>query len=191
MVEITTTLTFTTRQEWRKWLEDHHNSETEVWLIYFKKHTGKPTIPYDDAVEEALCFGWIDGLVKRLDQERYTQRYTPRKKKSIWSESNKARVKKMISEGKMTPAGLALVELAKKSGEWDKASSREMPTVPPDLKKALAGNPKAEENFNNFAPSYWKQYLWWVDSAKREETRQRRIREVVKRAEENRKPGIE
>ena len=192
MVEITQTKHFVQRDHWRQWLKKHHSTNKELWLIFYKKHTKKKGLPYDHAVEEALCFGWIDGIMKRVDEEKYVLRFSPRRKRSIWSESNKKRVSKMISEGKMTPAGKVLVEQAKESGEWDKASSREIPEVPPDLKKALAENPKAEENFNNFAPSsYKKQYLWWIETAKREETRERRIQEVVKRAEQNRKPGIE
>lgn len=95
------------RGEWRKWLEKNHQKESEIWLVYYKKHTKKPSIPYNDAVEEALCFGWIDSSEKRIDKERYAQRFTPRKPKSNWSESNKERVRKLIVQGKMTPAGLA------------------------------------------------------------------------------------
>ena len=190
MVEIGETRFFQRRQEWRAWLEENHDTKKEIWLIYYKKHTGKPSIPYDDAVEEALCFGWIDSIVKRLDGERYTQRYSPRKPKSIWSVLNKVRVGKMMEEGKMTPEGLALVEAAKKSGEWDKARVREEVRVPEDLEKALALNPKARENFYGFTPSQRKHYLWWVEEAKREETRERRIREVVRRSAEKIKPGI-
>lgn len=108
-MEITKTLYVTNRDEWRAWLSENHGSEKEIWLVYYKKHTRKPTIPYDDAVEEALCFGWIDGIEKRMDEERYAQRFTPRKAKSNWSESNKRRVKKLLEQGKMTEAGLATI----------------------------------------------------------------------------------
>jgi uncharacterized protein YdeI (YjbR/CyaY-like superfamily) len=97
----------TTRDEWRAWLAEHHDTEREVWLVSYKKHTGRPQIPYDDAVEEALCFGWIDSLVKTIDDERFAQKFTPRKEKSNWSESNKRRVRKLVREGRMTEAGLA------------------------------------------------------------------------------------
>ncbi len=190
MVEITQTQHFIERDTWRQWLEKNQDSSKELWLIFYKKHTKKPTLPYNDAVEEALCFGWIDGILKRLDEEKYVVRFSHRKKKSVWSESNRKRVAKMLAEGKMTTRGLALVAAGKESGEWDKALSREIPTVPPELEAALEGNPKARENFSTFTKSQKTQYLWWIDSAKREETRERRIREVVKRAEENRKPGI-
>ena len=108
------------REDWRAWLEQNHATEKEVWLLYYKKHTGKPTIPYDDAVEEALCFGWIDSLVKRIDDEKYTQKFTPRKNRSVWSESNKKRAKRTIKLGRMTGAGLHKIRAAKKSGEWYK-----------------------------------------------------------------------
>lgn len=101
------------RDEWRSWLQNNHAAEKEIWLIYYKKHTGKPRIPYDDAVEEALCFGWIDSIVKRIDDEKYIQKYTPRKDKSIWSELNKKRTEKMIKQGRMTEAGLIKIQKAK------------------------------------------------------------------------------
>ncbi len=109
-MKITKTLYVTTRDEWRSWLEENHKSEKEIWLIYYKKHTGKPRIPYDDAVEEALCFGWIDSIIKRIDEEKYTQKFSPRKQNSAWSDLNKKRVKKLIEEGKMTKAGYETVK---------------------------------------------------------------------------------
>ncbi|MFC2054927.1 YdeI family protein [Chloroflexota bacterium] len=182
---------FNDRDEWRTWLEEHHQSESEVWLIYYKGHTGKKSIRYEEAVEEALCFGWIDSKVKRIDEEKYMQRYTPRKELSNWSESNKKRVKKLIANGQMTQAGLEKVDIAKRNGSWNRLEDidKEL-VVPGDLEAALAQNPKAEENFNGFAPSHKKQYLWWLKSAKKAETRERRIQEIVKRAEENIKPGM-
>jgi uncharacterized protein YdeI (YjbR/CyaY-like superfamily) len=185
------TLYVKNRNEWRDWLIINHDIETEIWLIYYKKHSDKPRIPYDDAVEEALCFGWIDSLVKTIDDEKYMQKYTPRKKNSIWSDLNTKRAQKMIKEGRMTDAGLALIEIAKKNGKWDAAySSKKMFEMPGDLKSALKQNKKAWENFNNFAPSYKNNYIGWVVSAKRDETREKRISEVVKRSEANQKPGM-
>jgi uncharacterized protein YdeI (YjbR/CyaY-like superfamily) len=191
MAKTTRQLYLTSRGDWRAWLEENHAAAKEVWLVYYKKHTGKPTIPYDDAVEEALCFGWIDGLVRSIDDERYTQRYTPRRGKSIWSESNRRRVEKMVQAGRMTEAGLAKVEEAMASGEWDKAISWNSlaSTLPTDLQEALAANRTAQKHFTNMAPSYQKQYVWWITSAKRKDTREKRIRETVRRAEQNRKPG--
>jgi len=191
MAEITKQLYVTSREEWREWLENNYDKEKEVWLIYYKKHTGKARIPYDDAVEEALCFGWIDSIVKRIDEEKYIQKYTPRKDKSIWSELNKARARKMIKQKRMTEAGLAKIDAAKKNGEWQKKISNiDATELPPDLKKALAANKKAKENFAGFTPSQRKQYVWWILSAKREETRKKRVMETVKRAAKNIKPGI-
>jgi uncharacterized protein YdeI (YjbR/CyaY-like superfamily) len=193
MAEITTQLYLTNREDWRTWLEKHHATEKEVWLIYYKKHTGKPTIPYDDAVEEALCYGWIDSIVKRIDDEKYTQKYTPRKKKSIWSKKNKERVEKMIRQGRMTEAGLVKIREAKENGEWEKTAGSvpEKLTIPPDFQQALAANPKARKNFQKFTPSYQKRYIGWITSAKRKETRQKRIQETIRRAEQNKKPGME
>jgi uncharacterized protein YdeI (YjbR/CyaY-like superfamily) len=183
----------TNRDEWRAWLETHHDTVQEIWLVYYKKHTGKPTIPYDDAVEEALCYGWIDSLVRRIDDERYTQKYTPRKKNSVWSKKNKARVAKMIQQGRMTDAGLAKIKQAKDNGEWDKAvgSLPETLSIPPDVQHALTANPTALHNFQHFAPSYQKRYIAWITSAKRAETRQKRIQETIRRAAQNKKPGME
>ena len=181
----------TDREEWRAWLEKNHDVEKEIWLIYYKKHTGKPRIPYDDAVEEAICYGWIDSTVKRLDDEKYMQKYTPRKAKSIWSELNKTRARKMIKAGRMTETGLERIREAKRSGEWKKARSSPSPDrLPLDLKQALAANKKAEANFENLAPSYRKQFIWWITSAKRGETRQKRIKKTVSMAVENKKPGM-
>jgi uncharacterized protein YdeI (YjbR/CyaY-like superfamily) len=144
-------------------------------------------------VEEALCYGWIDSLVKRIDAERYTQKYTPRKKHSVWSKTNKARVAKMIRQGRMTEAGLAKIRQAKENGEWEKAAGSvpESLSMPPDVQHALAANPTALENFQNFTPSYQKRYIGWITSAKRADTRQKRIQETVRRAEQNKKPGME
>jgi uncharacterized protein YdeI (YjbR/CyaY-like superfamily) len=182
MAEAEKQIHFTSRDDWRSWLEENHATEKEIWLIHYKKHTGKPTISYEEAVEEALCFGWIDGVLRRLDDDRYILRYSPRKNKSIWAESNKERAERMIKQGRMTEAGLAKIREAKKNGEWYKVISTK---IPPDLKEALAGNSKALKNFESLAPSRQKQLVWWVTSAKRDETRQRRIKETVSIAEQN------
>jgi uncharacterized protein YdeI (YjbR/CyaY-like superfamily) len=180
-----------TREEWRVWLESHHDSEDEVWLIYYKKPSGKPRVAYNDAVEEAICFGWIDSTVRKIDEERYMQKFTPRNPTSVWSELNKSRAEKMIHEGRMTEAGLANIAAARESGEWGK--DRSLPDaveMPPELRAALLKNPTAKENFERFAPSYRRLYSRWVADAKREETREKRIRKVVGRAEKNLKPDI-
>lgn len=186
------TLYVTKRDDWRAWLRKNHSSRREVWLIYYKKHTGKPRIPYDDAVEEALCYGWIDSTVKRIDDEKYTQKFTPRNEKSNWSELNKRRAKKMIREGRMTKTGMAKFKHAgKQTNEEakDKPPKKRLVT-PPDLKKALSVNKKALRNFNNFAPSYRRLYIGWITNAKRKETREKRIKQTVKWSAENKKPGM-
>ncbi len=188
MAKITKTLYVTDREKWRAWLKKNHERQKEVWLIYYKKHSGKPRIPYDDAVEEALCFGWIDSTVRKLDEERYAQRYTPRNDRSIWADSNIRRAKRMIRQGRMTEAGLAKFRLA---GTKKAAIVHATLRMPADLKEALAADEKAYENFRKLAPSYRKIYIWWVTSAKKEETRSRRIRKAVELAAKNRKiPGL-
>ena len=179
------------RSDWRKWLNRNHNTEREVWLVYFKKHTEKPRIPYDDAVEEALCFGWIDSLVKRVDDEKYIQKFSPRKARSTWSELNKKRAEKMIAEGKMTEAGIIKIEEAKKSGEWfRKTAARKELVIPPFIQEVLNSNQKAKENFNKLAPTYKRHYIGWITSAKREETRVRRLKESLELLEQNKKLGL-
>ena len=185
------TLTPRTRSAWRKWLETNHDTATEVWVTYYKKHTGKPTVGYDAAVEEAICFGWIDGQVRTIDDERYRQRYTPRTEKSKWSEPNKKRANRMIREGLMTPAGMAKIREAKKDGRWENPQPNVRTCkMPEDLRTALERNKRAFGNWQKFSPSCKMQYIYWVDEAKREETRTRRIRETVKRSAVNKKAGI-
>lgn len=179
------------RDEWREWLNKNHLTLNEIWLIYYKKHTKKPTIIYNEAVEEALCFGWIDSIVKRIDEETYMQKYTPRKKNSIWSLLNTKRVEKMISEGKMTKAGFDQIDIAKKNGQWEKAySSQKAAIMPKELEDALKENKVAWKNFNSFAKSYQNTYIAWVTTAKRQDTIQKRIRVVVERSAKNQKPAM-
>lgn len=178
-------LYFVNRDQWRVWLERNHNKEKEVWLIHYKKHTGMSGIAYEDAVEEALCFGWIDGLLRSIDEDRYALRYSPRRKNSIWSETNRRRAERMVEQGQMTPAGLAKIRQAKESGEWYKAGARERLNVPPDLEQALALDKQASEKFKELTPSRKKQFLYWIASAKKEETRRRRIDELLQMVKEN------
>jgi uncharacterized protein YdeI (YjbR/CyaY-like superfamily) len=191
-MEISKTLYVTNRTDWRTWLERRHGTETEVWLIYYKKHTGRPTIPYDDAVEEALCFGWIDSTVKRIDDEKYAQRFTPRKDNSNWSDPNKKRIRKLIREGKMTEAGLAKISeevLSQQESKSAQESGKEL-VIPAYFKEALIANEHAWANFNNLAASYRRDYVRWVAAGKKEETRNRRLKEAVDLLALNKKLGM-
>ena len=190
-MEITETLYVTNRVDWRDWLQSNHQSKKEIWLIYYKKHTGKPRIPYDDAVEEALCFGWIDSIIKRVDDATFVQKFSPRKPRSLWSALNKDRVEKMIKAGLMTQAGLDKIEEAKNNGKWEEDyTSKKVVEIPSDLTIELSKDMVAHRNFLNFADSYKNMYINWINSAKKEETQQRRIKEVVLRASKNMKPGM-
>lgn len=176
------------RAEWRAWLEAHHATEAGVWLIYYKQHSSQPRVEYEEAVEEALCFGWIDSRPNTLDDERYMQLFTPRKAKSPWSKSNKERVEKLIAQGRMATAGLAAIEAAKRNGSWNAYDAIENLSVAEDFSAALAANPAALKNFEAFSNSTKKQILWYIESAKRSETRARRISQIVESAEQNRNP---
>jgi uncharacterized protein YdeI (YjbR/CyaY-like superfamily) len=178
----------TSRKAWRAWLQKHHAASPGVWLVFAKKHSKLPTVRYDEAVEEALCFGWIDGLMHPVDDTFYKQLFTPRKPKSKWAASNKARVEKMIAAGLMTDAGMQLVELAKKSGTWNALTEVDTTTVPPDFRRALAATPGAVKGFGAYTPGMKKQCLSYILDAKRPETRAKRIDLIVEAASEGRKP---
>jgi uncharacterized protein YdeI (YjbR/CyaY-like superfamily) len=184
-------LTFNTRYQFRRWLEHHHQQEEGIWLVYYKKNTGIPSIRYDEAVEEALCFGWIDSKVQTIDQLRYRQVFTPRRPKSVWSDVNRKRIKLLTEAGLMMPAGLKAVTEGKQSGTWQKSyGTYKTAVMPDDLKTALNANPMAMEYFKQFAKSYQNTYIRWVDSAKRPETREKRIKIVVENSLKQKKPGM-
>lgn len=184
-------LSVSSRKQWRSWLKKNHAKAEEVWLVYFKKHTGKPSINYTDSVEEALCFGWIDGLKKSIDEQKYAYRFTPRKPRSKWSPLNIKLAKKMIAEGRMTQAGLvAFEQRIAYDKEILKARDAKEISLTSEIEKTLKANKKAWENFNNLAPSYRKQYVGWLRSAKKQETRKRRIEEAIGLLAENKKLGM-
>lgn len=173
------------RETWRAWLAKNHGRKESVWLLFHKKHTGKTSISYDDAVEEALCFGWIDSLVKRLDEDSYIQKFTPRKKNSAWSPSNKKRVRKLVRQGLMTEAGAAKIAEAKKNGSWSRLDAVEkLAAIPRELTAALDASARAKKNFSGLAPSLRKQFLWFIETAKKGETRKKRIALTVRLAAE-------
>jgi uncharacterized protein YdeI (YjbR/CyaY-like superfamily) len=179
------------RHEWRAWLEENSGTRKQVWLVYYRNCVEKPTVPYDDSVEEAICFGWIDGVIKKLDSERYARKFMPRRAKSRWSESNKKRAEKMVEEGRMTEAGLAAIREAKRNGEWFRTpSSRKEIVVPTFVRDALAKNRKASVNFEKLADSDRRMYVLWVSSAKREETRKKRLAEAIGLLEQGKKLGL-
>jgi uncharacterized protein YdeI (YjbR/CyaY-like superfamily) len=178
----------TDREHWRTWLGLNHDKKKGVWLIYYRTGTGKPSIPYDDSVEEALCFGWIDGIIKKLDEEKFARKFMPRKSRSRWSRSNRERAEKMIKEGRMAEPGLARIRDAKESGEWSKAQeNRKELVIPAFFVETLSKNKKASEFFSNLAPTYKRHFVGWVSSAKREETRAKRIKEALRYLEQNKK----
>ena len=173
------------RAEWRAWLEANHTTEDGVWLIYYKKESGKPRVDYDEAVEEALCFGWIDSRPNKIDDESYMQLFSPRKAKSPWSRLNKERIKRLIEQGLMTPAGMTKIEAAKRDGSWTIYDEIEDIVIPDDLAAALMDNEAARVNFEAFGDSYKKGILWWIKTAKRPETRAKRVKETVELAAQN------
>jgi uncharacterized protein YdeI (YjbR/CyaY-like superfamily) len=177
------TVTPKTRAAWRAWLERHHARKDEIWVVYFKRHTGKASVSYDEAVEEALCFGWIDGRVKRLDGERHMQRFTPRRKGSVWSAVNVRRFAKLVEQGLVAAAGRSA---GPKAGTKVADVSWLRPDVISDeVKRLLRPSPLALKNLKALAPSYRKHYLHYIDSAKRPETRERRARLAIELLEQN------
>jgi uncharacterized protein YdeI (YjbR/CyaY-like superfamily) len=181
---------FKTPKEWRTWLQSNHDKETEVWLIFFKKDA-RASLDYESAVEEALCFGWIDSIIKKIDESRFARKFTPRKDRSKWSAINKKRVEKLIECGRMTHAGLSKVKAAQESGYWNKPDRPRISFDPPgDFKKALNQNKKAKEFFEQLAPSYKKQFIGWIRIAKRQETREKRVSESIQLLEKREKLGL-
>jgi len=173
------------RAQWRRWLAEHHKSEPGVWLILTRSAHGQP-VSLADAVEEALCFGWIDGGLRALDDRRIMLRFTPRARGSTWSPPNKQRVERLIQRGLMTPAGRAVIEVAQQDGSWALLDDVEELRIPDDLAAALAADPAAGQQFAAFTASARKQALWWIISARRPETRAARVRETVQLAAQGR-----
>jgi uncharacterized protein YdeI (YjbR/CyaY-like superfamily) len=179
------------RIEWRKWLEKNHSKVNEVWLRYYKKPSGKPRIPYTDAVEEALCFGWIDGKIKRINEDYYIQRFSPRRPGSRWSRYNVDRVQRLLKAGLMQKAGLDSFNEAVDKPWLVYADRRDgIPEIPEDLRKELNKNKTALNNFMGFPISARRIYIDWLNSAKKPETRIRRIERIVGFSEKNQKPGM-
>ncbi len=176
---------FETRAAWRAWLAAHHATATGVWHMSWRPATGRPRVPYEDAVEEALCFGWIDSTGGNIDDERTRQYYAPRNPRSGWARSNKERVERLIAEGRMAPAGLAAIERAKENGAWTMLDEVENLIVPPDLDEAFLRHPGSSDRWTAFPRSVRRMHLEWVVQARRPETRARRVEEIASRAAMN------
>ncbi|WPP52938.1 YdeI/OmpD-associated family protein [Catalinimonas niigatensis] len=174
-----------TRQAWRQWLEENHATEKSVWLIIYKKESGVPSVYYPEAVEEALCFGWIDSKANKRDAQSYYLYFAQRKPKSKWSKVNKVKVEKLLQQGLMAPAGLETIELAQRNGSWTALDEVEKLMVPDDLQLAFDKNKMAYENWQKFPPSTRRGILEWILNAKRPETRQKRIEETLAQAARN------
>lgn len=171
----------TDREAWRAWLAENHASEREVWLVYAKKHTGVRCISYEESVEEALCHGWIDSLIRRIDDDSYARKFTPRTNNDNWSALNTKRVAKVIREGRMTAIGLAKMPKAKPQPK----SKPEVQVAPALIESALKADAKAWANFSKMPPSHKRRYISWISLAKREETRQKRLREAIRMLTKN------
>ena len=179
------TLEVRSREQWRAWLEKNHALSSGVWLVFYKRHTGVKSIPYEDAVREALCFGWIDSLIKRLDDDRYALKVTPRRTTSKWSDINRRRWAELKAAGLLTSAGLAA---APTSNTY--APRPVVPELPAYIAKALKTNPKAWKFFRELAPTDCRQFVVWIHIAKRTETRENRIRESIRLLAAGKKLGL-
>jgi len=176
----------------REWLAAHHDCEREVWLVFWKAHTGKRRLTYSEAVEEALCFGWIDSILKRLDDDRYAQKFTPRRDSTKWSPSNRARLRRLIASGRMAEPGLAVVcpEVLASLASPAPEPPRKAPALTAELAAELEGNEKAWQGFQLLPPSQQRLHVGWVMDAKREETRRRRLAEVMALLEQGKRLGL-
>jgi uncharacterized protein YdeI (YjbR/CyaY-like superfamily) len=173
------------RKAWRNWLEKNHVTAKSVWLIIYKKESGTSSVYYPEAVDEALCFGWVDSLVNKRDEVSYYQYFAKRKPKSNWSKVNKEKVEKLMEAGLMMPAGLAMVELAKQTGTWTALDEVEQSVVPADMQALLNKQPEAQANWDNFPKSVKRGILEWILNAKKPETRKLRVEETVRLAAQN------
>jgi uncharacterized protein YdeI (YjbR/CyaY-like superfamily) len=170
------------RAAWRAWLEANHATARGAWMVTWRPRSGRTGLDYEAAVEEALCFGWVDSTTGRVDDDRGKLYFAPRKPRSVWAATNKARVERLIAGNRMAPAGLAAIERAKANGSWETLDTVERLEIPDDLVAALAARPPAAANFAAFPPSARKMLLGWIATARRPETRQTRIRHVAEAA---------
>jgi uncharacterized protein YdeI (YjbR/CyaY-like superfamily) len=183
-MKITKTFYAADRASWRKWFKEHGATETEVWLVYYKAGSDKPCISYGDSLEEALCFGWVDSIIQKIDEEKYARKFNPRRKGSQWSDLNKHLAAKLVKEGRMTQAGLSKIDFSLAEAPAARPKRPELP-LPEWLKAALMTSSKAWENFCILTPSNRRNFIGWISEAKKEETRLRRIQEAIGRLERN------
>jgi uncharacterized protein YdeI (YjbR/CyaY-like superfamily) len=174
-----------TRDRWRRWLRTHHASEAEVWLIFHKLHTGKPSVAYDDAVDEALCYGWIDSLIKRIDDDRYARKFTPRRADSAWSAANIKRYAALKASNRLAAPGVERSPDGKRVAVAPRSA-----TLPTYVEDGIKRDTRAWTFFRSLTPSQRGMYVGWIDAAKREETRQSRLRQVIGSLKAGRKPGL-
>jgi uncharacterized protein YdeI (YjbR/CyaY-like superfamily) len=189
-MEITKTLYLKDRKEWRSWLKKNFNKEKEIWLIYYKKKSGIRRIPYNDAVEEALCFGWIDSIVKKIDDEKYAQRFTQRSLNSVWSDSNIIRIKKLIAENKITKAGFDKIKNLESLLNRKLQNRKKKLFVPKLISDELKKHDSAWKNFLNLPPSHKRMYVEWIMSAKQSDTKIRRISKAIGLLNKNKRLGM-
>ena len=192
-MEVGKTLYVSNRKQWRTWLAKNHRSIPEIWLVYFKKHSGKPRIPYNDAVEEALCYGWIDSTLKPNNEESYFQRFSPRRKNSRLSEMNKERVRRLIKAKKMTPFGLESIRhhLDKKSDRSSGSPNLKKFTMPKDILESLKADPIMWKNFSKFPASYKRIRIGWIDASRhRPDESKKRLQYFLKMTRKNKKFGM-
>ena len=188
MEKVLETFTPTSRQHWREWLLENHAAQQSIWLIYHKKQAATPTLTWSEAVSEALCFGWIDSQSQPIDEARYRQFFSRRKPTSGWSKVNKEKVRHLLAEGRMAPAGLAAIETAKRNGSWTMLDEVEALAIPEDLAAEFANMPGASSYFTGLSRTDKRNLLQWLVLARRPATRQSRIAEIVALAEQQRKP---
>ena len=178
---------FKNAKEWREWLHENHTKSTGICLIFYKVGSQFESMRWEEAVQVAICYGWIDSTVKKMDEERHRQFFSPRKNKSVWSKLNKTYIDKLLKENLMHESGLSKIEIAKQNGSWNSLDAVEDLIVPDDLKLAFDLNQIAFEIYNNFSPSYRKNYLYWLNQAKRVETRNVRIAQIIHFCNQNKK----
>lgn len=178
---------FKNATEWRNWLHENHHCSKGVCLIFYRVNSENESMRWEEAVQVAICYGWIDSTVKKIDNEKRKQVFSPRKDKSVWSKLNKSYIEKLLKENLIHESGLAKIEIAKQNGSWSSLDAVEDLKIPSDLEKAFHKNDLAFTNYQNFSPSYRKSYLYWLNQAKREETRNNRILEIVNLCSQNKK----